>query len=274
MFGLENDPELVGQIYFRTDESGLDSNDYEVLDLYLGYLVSYLSRYDVTANSRVLLKFVGNSDPRGDAGYNKRLAMRRANSVKAVADKAFAPFKYYYSMSESKGEVSSDKNRNSRRVDIYSNVRIPRDEARHFDGEKIYGEYKGPKTNTFLIRTLIGASVDFYISGTVFSVEIKNAKTGRTRRFTYTGAGGGFGFSFNRPSGWTEVVLPLRMQIEDFSGNGSTVQLGTPNAFVTHLTFAGPRERGLYPKDITLKFKGVEAAIGAGGDEGYWHLRD
>lgn len=275
--GHPDHPNLVGQIFFRTDEARLGPEDLRVLEPFCEYLRAYLHRYEIRTMSRILFKLVGNADPRGAAGYNFTLAKRRAEVVRQAIDPYFARFPYYYSASESRGEHSGSRGdlAGSRRVDILTNVAIPRNESLHFDDEIVTGRYTGPKTNRFRFRTILGASVGLFgAGGSVFTVEIQNVNTGRKRYYTYSGAGGGMGVGFNRPTSWEERILPIRMSLEDFEGNGQTITFGAGKTH-TKLVFKGPREKGLVDKDIELVFDGWDLVFGFEADQtGYWHLRD
>lgn len=267
---------LVGQIFFRSGEPVLDADDYWKLDHLCQYMVGYIKRYDVLNKGRILFNLQGHADHTGRASFNLALSKKRAAAVQAVVDEYFQDFPYYYVQSEGLGESRASRKdlAGSRRVDILSTVTISRDESHHFDEEIVAGKYRGPRTNRFGFKTVIGAGVDFWgVGGSVVTVQIKNMKTNRKAYYTFSGAGGGLGVGINRPSDWTEKTLPLHMSVEDFEGNGQVLAAGLVAGHST-LFFDGPKERGLYPDSIQLDFDGWDLNVGFASHQGYWNRVD
>ncbi|MEQ8461519.1 MAG: OmpA family protein [Sandaracinaceae bacterium] len=73
--GADDNPRLVGQIYFPRDDANLDPQDVGTLNR----LVEEYRR--VIVGYRVELLFAGHADHRASADYNVGLAMRRADAV-------------------------------------------------------------------------------------------------------------------------------------------------------------------------------------------------
>jgi outer membrane protein OmpA-like peptidoglycan-associated protein len=268
-------PGLIGQIFFATNDKALDADDLAVLAPMTDYLRGYFHRY--ARDARKLFKFVGNADHRGSAAYNLQLARQRAEAVQRYWDNAFFGARFYHSSVESQGESKANRTdmAGSRRVDIFSNILVPRDESVRFDDEIVNGKYRGQLSNRFLFRNLLGGTVGAgVLSGGVLSIEIEDARTGRRAMYTYTGAGTGVGFTLNRPTDWEEKVLPVYLEVDDFEGPGRVMSVGVLKTLST-LVFEGPMERGLTAKPVEVEFIGWDFSVGAGKDvTGYWHRRD
>ena len=266
---------LIAQIFFATNDHDLDKDDLAVLEPLGDYMREYCRRYAMDAMK--LFKFVGNADHRGSASYNMQLAEKRANRVKSYWDTLFFGYRHYESAAESKGESSASRSdaAGSRRVDIFSNVQVPRGVSVHMDDEILNGKYNGPRSNKFQFRTFFGAGVGIgIISGGVVTIEIKNSRTGRTMMYTYGGGGVGGGISFNRPTSWEEKTVPLHLDVDDFEGNGVITAAGVGQSY-NLLSFFGPMERGLTTKPVVIPFSGFDFTVGGNADIlGYWHRRD
>jgi len=92
-YGHRQKRELVGQIYFPFEGDDLDKDDQEKLD-------NLIAKYAITLlGTRVTFRFEGHCDPRGGAGYNRALALRRAKAVQAHFDGVFRTASGYFSSS-------------------------------------------------------------------------------------------------------------------------------------------------------------------------------
>jgi len=275
--GHPNHPDLVGQVFFKTDDRQLDAQDREVLTAAIDYYRSYFANF--YRSSRILFKFVGNADPRGSAAYNLRLGQQRAEATRAPFDAGFADYPYYTSAAESKGETlgSTSQLANSRRVDIFSNFIIPRDQSVSFDNYLLQGKYHGDKSQTFKIRSLGGGGLAVGPVGfTIVTFEIRNPRTERRASYTLTSATVGTSFGLNRPtSSWTDVNVGSFMDVDDFEGSGRiavSVSAGVAGGQV--LQFDGPMERGLSTRPVTVGLDGWDLNLGLTADVfGYWHRR-
>lgn len=278
-FGSREFPGLVAQVFFPTAHASLDAQDRSVLD----ELVRHYEQ--VIDHSSVWLRFEGHADPRGTDESNLDLGLRRARAVGEFVD--FRLFQKvnrpslrrmsYTSKSLTFGERGALGRplAGDRRVDVFSSY-VSKRPPIQLEGSTITGDYRGKLSNRFRFRTLIGASVTLGpIGAQVFSFEIQNARTGRTWTFTYTGAGGGIGFSVNRPSGWDEKTLPegLWMDVDAFEGSGRAYSAGA-GAGGLALSFDGPMERRLTNRPLVLGFSGWDVVLGFEVDKfGYFHHR-
>lgn len=122
LYGHRQQKELVGQIYFPFDGDELDKDDIEKLDSLVDkYIIALLG-------TRIRLRFEGHCDFRGDARYNRGLALRRAKAVQANFDRKLrSSFKYFSSSVISFGERFAGRKDIDfdRRVDIISSF-VPR----------------------------------------------------------------------------------------------------------------------------------------------------
>jgi outer membrane protein OmpA-like peptidoglycan-associated protein len=271
--------DLVGQIFFKSDDRKLDKQDLEVIEAGLDYYTKYQASF--YRSSTVLFKFVGNADKSGSASYNDKLALDRAKLVQIEFDRSFAfnGYKYYQSTAESLGESRAQNNNMaySRRVDIFSNFVITKDTSVLFDQYVQEGRYWGTKSRKFKIRTLAGGSFGFKVifGVNVLSIEILNPQTERTAMYTLASAGVGLSWGLNRPSDWTEVDAIDYLDVDDFGGPGRILinaSAGLGGGQV--LEFDGPMSRGLTTKPIMISLTGWDLQVGGGIDlAGYWFKR-
>jgi hypothetical protein len=120
-FGTAADPDLIGQIFFPFDKSGLDAHDRSVLDQ-----ISMHCR-QVAERNRIELRLIGHADRRGSDRYNEQLAKRRALEVKAYLDAHIRQTDMYSSWQAlSDGERHAAQRRpgalrmaHDRRVDVF-----------------------------------------------------------------------------------------------------------------------------------------------------------
>lgn len=115
--GVKEYPDLVAQIFFPTDNAGLDGEDRAVLDSLVGhYKIALLGNH-------VSLKFVGRADHRGNPKYNEALGLRRAQAVQAYMELNLRTMTRFFSSSAlSRGERGASKTdlEGDRRVDVHS----------------------------------------------------------------------------------------------------------------------------------------------------------
>jgi hypothetical protein len=262
--GHQQYADLVGQVFFKTNEDVLDAQDKEAIGAALDYYLSYHANF--FRSSLVAFKFVGNADHRGNADYNMRLSERRADAVKRTFDLGFFGYPYYVSKSEAKGESRANPNQTagSRRVDIFSNFIVPRDVGVAFDNYLVRGRYIGTKTSKFLIRSLGGGGVSIGpIGGNVVSFEIMNPRTERTAIYQLLSVSGGLGYGMNLPlPDWTEVDVGAFIDVDDFEGSGGIDSAGVI-AGVQTLYFDGPMHRGLTKKPVQVFMTGQDLNVGA-----------
>ncbi|HEY6945455.1 MAG TPA: hypothetical protein VI431_09980 [Candidatus Acidoferrum sp.] len=268
-YGDRHCPGLIGQIFFQTNEYTLDPSDCAVLDALAG------KQSILLLGKSVRLEFAGHADCRGSDRYNLGLGLKRARSVQLYVDSLLKKYQFYSSRVRTLGESGASKRcwAPDRRVDIWSSY-VPKRPYTHFEPITITGEYTGPLSKKFEFRTLVGASVGIsVVAGQVFSIEIRNSRTKRSAMYTYTGAGPGIGFSYNRPSGWDEKEIPAWLDVDDFEGNGRVLSFGVGKSG-TVLVFDGPKERGKTRESISLGFDGWDIEATLEGDcVGYWHRR-
>lgn len=266
-------PGLVGQIYFATNDRALDADDREAIGAAIDYYRSYYGNF--YRNSRVLFKFVGNADSRGDAKYNLWLGKVRAEAVKNFFDSKFSDYQYYHSVAESLGETKASGNlKGSRRVDVFSSFIISRDTSVHFENQLLLGKYHSLKGRKFKIRTISGGGLGFLVfGGTVLTIEIMSPRSERSAFYTLTSLTGGVSFGLARPTGWTDFDAKEYLEVDDFEGNGRI--LFSASAVVAGgqiLEFWGPVERGLCTKPVTIALDGWDLQAGVSMDfAGYWH---
>jgi len=250
----------------------LDPNDRKVLDALADHIAPAIL-------GQVSLKIWGHADYRGTAKYNKGLGLKRARAVKAYIDakirQSMGQPSGYKSVARSFGETYAGRHSlaGDRRVDIISSVVTARPPIR-VGPFRITGTYDGPLSNKFKFRTLIGAGVGIGpVAGQSFSIEIMNSRTGNSAMYTYTGAGPGIGFSYNRPTGWDEKKIEPWIDVDDFEGSGKVTGVGagkTGSVF----TFNGPRDRGKTAEPVTITFEGWDLVLGFEADvTGHWHKR-
>jgi len=266
-------PGLVGQIYFATNDKALDANDQDVMAGAIDFYRSYYANF--YRNTRVLFKFVGNADSRGDAAYNLILGKQRAEAVKRFFDPEFEDYQYYHSAAESLGEIKATPNqKGSRRVDVFSSFLVPRDTSVHFENQLLVGKYHSLKTRRFKIRTITGGSLAFLVlGGTFLSIEIMSPKSERSAFYTLTSITTGVSAGVARPTGWTDFDAKEYLEVDDFEGNGRV--LFSASAVVAGgqiLEFHGPVERGLCDKPVMIALDGWDLQGGVSMDFiGYWH---
>jgi hypothetical protein len=80
---------IVGQIFFRTDESSLDSDDLDAIESIAVGLKRFLGRTYGPHLQPFKLGFIGYADYRGAAAYNSKLSQRRADMVREEVDDHF-----------------------------------------------------------------------------------------------------------------------------------------------------------------------------------------
>jgi hypothetical protein len=141
---------------------------------------------------------------------------------------------------------------------------------------EIEGEYTGPLSDTFEVKSIVGGGVGIGVgAGQVFSITIRNPRTKRERMYTYTGLGSGAGVSLVTPSGWTTVKLePMKtlgaepnlfIDVDDFGGGGRVVSLGAGKSGSV-FEFNEPMVR--------MVLEGWEVQLGGEADiVGWWHRR-
>lgn len=268
----EQFPDLVGQIFFKTNDKELDSQDREVMDGALDYWRSYNANY--YRRVPVLFKFVGNADHRGNAAYNKQLGLKRSNVVKLAFDNAFRGYPYYLSAAESLGESKARRNdlAGSRRVDIFTSFVIPVDRSVSFENQVLKGIYRGERSRKFRLRVFLGAGVSVGpLGGNVLSIEIMDPRTERTAMYTLTSLSGGLSIGLNRPTGWNDIDTKDFVTIDDLEGNGGIISASLAVGGVQFLRFDGPMERGVTSKAVMFPMTGWDLNIGITEDFiGYW----
>ena len=271
-YGVPKYPGLVASIFFPTDSSDLDDDDCAALDALVNNL-----KYRLLLDSPMRLRMIGYADPRGTDSYNLALGLRRANSVKHYVDdemKAAIPSKNYFSISQSQGERHPSGHwAYDRRVDVFSSF-VPKRPPVVLDPVTIPGRYDGPLSDKFKFRVLLGSSVGMGpLAAQALTIQIQNSRTLRVATYTYTGAGGGLNIGINRPTDWTEMPVPVWLDVDDFEGSGRVGSAGVVyggSVFV----FDGPKERGKSTESIALGFDGWDLNVGFQGDAaGYWHVR-
>lgn len=271
-YGTPKIPGLVATIFFPTNSAELDDDDEAVLDAMVNNVV-----YRLLSGGPLQLQMIGYADPRGADSYNYHLALHRANAVKAYVDSQVARTVRtggYSSVLHSRGETQPSGHwAYDRRVDIYSSY-VPKRPALVLDPIQITGQYDGPLSDKFKFRVLLGASVGMGpVAAQDLSIEIQNSRTGRRLAYTYTGAGFGVSFGIDRPTGWTEMPVPVWLDVDDFEGSGRVGSAGIIVGGMV-LVFDGPKERGKSSESIALGFDGWDLNVGFQGDvTGYWHKR-
>lgn len=272
---------LVSQIYFPTNKSELDDQDKEALNLlYKVYSVGLLGP------KRQKFVFIGNADHRGKKKYNRWLALNRATSVKTYIDRKVGQASSYISQAYSRGEKNARytwmpmEMAMDRRVDVFAPYRV----QTHIKIPPFFiqGKYTGKLSTKFKFRMLAGGGGGKGGGGAqIFSMEIKNSRTGKSLFYTYTGGGIGVSFGLKTPSKWQEKVVrddfgggkPVWMDVEDFEGPGRVVSFSVIYGKM-HCSWEGPKDRGRSKKLVGVEFKGWDLEVGGGADiEGYWHIR-
>jgi outer membrane protein OmpA-like peptidoglycan-associated protein len=266
-------PDLVGQIFFATNDKQLDATDRAVTDAALDYWRSYHANF--YRSTRVLFKFVGNADPRGSASYNLSLARERAGAVQRRFDEAFVGYPYYYSGVESLGESKANYKdlAGDRRVDIFTNFKISHDDSVSFDNYLLNGKYRGDRTRKFKMRVFAGGGVSIGpFGGSVMSVEIMDPRFERSAMYVLTGTNAGISIGLNRPTGWSDIDTVDMVSIDDFEGNGGIFSVSVGVTGGTILRFEGPKERGITNKALAVPTTGWDLNVGFSSDgPGYWH---
>jgi outer membrane protein OmpA-like peptidoglycan-associated protein len=265
-------PDLVGQIFFATNDKLLDTTDSAVIDAALDYWRSYYANF--YRSTRVLFKFTGNADPRGSTSYNLRLARERAVAVQRRFDAAFSGYPYYYSAVDSLGESKASYKdlAGDRRVDIFTNFVIPHDDSVSFNDYLLYGKYRGDRTNKFQMRVFSGGGVSIGpFGGSVLSIEIKD-QSDRSAMYVLTALNAGMSIGLNRPTDWSDITTQDMVSIDDFEGNGGIFSVSAGVTGGTMLRFEGPKERGITNKPIVVTTTGWDLNVGFSSDgPGYWH---
>ena len=266
--------DLVGQIFFSTNDRQLDTQDRGALDAALDYWRSYHGNF--YRRTPVVFKFVGNADHRGNADYNARLSLQRATAVKSVFDMAFLGYPYYEAAAESLGESKATKAdlAGSRRVDIFTNFVIPMHQKIEFENHVLEGKYRGERSRKFQMRSLSGGGVALgYIGANIMAIEILDPRTDRTAMYRLFSLSGGLGVGLNRPAiEFSDIDTKDFVTIDDFEGNGGIISVSAGVTGAQLLRFDGPKERGVTTKSIVLPTTGWDLNVGFSVDIlGYWH---
>jgi len=272
-YGVPKHPGLVASIFFPTDSSDLDDEDCAALDALVDNI-----KYRLLLDSPMRLRMFGYADPRGTDSYNMALGLRRAHGVKRYVDvemkAAITNARNYSSLAQSQGERHPSGHwAYDRRVDVLSSY-VPKRPPIVLDPVTVPGRYDGPLSNKFKFRTMLGASVGIgVLAGQVITIQIQNSRSGRIATYTYGGVGGGASIGINRPTDWTEMPVPVWLDVDDFEGNGHVASVGVVEGG-TMVEFEGPQERGKSSEAIVLIFDGWDLNVGFQGDAlGYWHRR-
>jgi outer membrane protein OmpA-like peptidoglycan-associated protein len=275
---------IVGQIFFPTADSSLDGmSDRVVLDAVIKWY-----QFELGQMSKVELEFVGHADPRGAASYNDALALKRAKAVDgyvaARITRNVGPIGSlfrYRSKATSRGEtMPTGDNAADRRVDIVlrsvaarSNIGMP--------PLMFTAKNTGPLTRQLLFRGWgqFGASVKV-VGVDYLEIEIKNANTGKSAFYVYTGANAGWSpkylpVSYSSPStDYTAREVPFGfVDVDDFEGPGS-ISSAAAGGGAQCLIFSGPKlaySKKVLKKDgVEFCFTGTSWQVGASVGAGYW----
>ncbi|MDS4022876.1 MAG: hypothetical protein RKR03_20565 [Candidatus Competibacter sp.] len=278
---------LVGQVFFSTDDRAIDTRtDRAALDVLVAY---YAGRLYQTRRP-IPLAFFGYADARGAASYNKSLAQRRADAVKAFVDReikrlagAQASF-LYRSESISFGEENAlGEPEFDRRVDILELDRSCIPTVVHGDPILVAAPQKSGQTitNRLQFRTVVSWSVGLGPVGMDYLIiEIRNPRSEVSAFYQYEGPNLGANlklpFSISPGSGYDEMVLPNGLvDIDDFSGAGSVSQAAIFGGG-TACYFNGPKlQRAKYllnadPKGLMWVSTGWSLQAGASAGGGAW----
>ncbi|WP_146030269.1 OmpA family protein [Methylocella silvestris] len=282
---------VVGQIYFRTNETALDDDDRDAIES----IAVGLKRYFASEFGPHLRPFemglVGYADYRGAASYNLNLSLKRADMVRLALDEHFLGAKStfywrsrYRSLARGAGEGAEraparlDKDR---RVNIVMAKTYP--QKIDFPGTEIRVSPRNKNISRhFLMRTRIGASATIpgaEISAQALFITIRNARSGEEIDLQFAALGGAIGLPFgvNRPTDFQPFTTPYFMETTDFIGKGrlSSASLGFDGASI--FEFFGPLENGVAPasdiaakKPLSVPSTGWDFNVGLGGVEGLW----
>ena len=269
-FGHRIISDLISQVFFPTNVDKLDLNDCFVLDMVAEHC-------KIAALKGVTINLIGSADYRGTAKYNMELGRRRAKSVKEYLDRKVGnSFSGYRSITDSIGEKYAGKDLpGDRVVHILSSHVTPRPPIQ-LETMIITGKYQGPLSNKFKIITYFGSSVSGIVGGRVISMKFINSRTTREATYTFTGAGpaAGLNFSFDLPSGKTEITIPGWIDVQHFEGNGKIISYTVALYGESALIFYGPRDRGMLKEPLIITTKGWSIGLGFQVDAtGYWHIR-
>jgi len=281
---------IVGQIFFRTDESSLDSDDLDAIESIAVGLKRFLGGTYGPHLQPFKLGFIGYADYRGAAAYNSKLSQRRADMVREEVDDHFlgshSTFYWrsrYSSLSYGAGE-GRERDRTllykDRRVDIVS-------EKTHrarveFPDTEIHVSPNNPNlSKAFAMRTRYGLSVNapvIEVAVQGLKIAIRNERTGEELKMQFAGGGASAGLpiGINRPTTYSKFTTPYYMELTDFLGEGSitgaAVFVGT-----TNLEFFGPLASGAAPaidvqmnKPLVVTQGGWDFSAGVGGVTGSW----
>jgi hypothetical protein len=276
---------LIGQIHFPTAGHELDADDTTVLDA----LVSEYSPTMLTGQ-RHRFAFVGHADHRSySQGGNDQLGLNRAAAVKRYVDSRMQGLTGFVSEAKTRGAQDAKKTKvpdelaADRRVDIFAPQRlrptiiIPPTLIEGTPPELC----AAPLSTKFKFRTLTGAGINIGpVGGQVFTIQVKNSRTGRQATYTYGGAGVGVGFQYNRPTDWEEHEAtnaerqPVCMDVDDFEGRGSVTSVAVGQG-ATVCKWFGPVDRGRTKSPVIITFEGWDFSAQIGTDYfGEWHRRN
>jgi hypothetical protein len=249
-------PNLVARIFFPFDVHTLDNDDVNVLKA----LAEPLSYWILS--QPIHLHIIGYADPRGDARYNKKLGLRRANSVKSWLDNYFGTkYRYYSSSATSLGEERPTGDYHlDRRVEVLSSWVPPRPPI-SLGPFLVKGSVKGPRfplSNRFGFKIVVGGGVgpkqtkvDIF---KVLLVRIRNVRTSSTNYFNFIGGGAGVSMPIDLPGDEILRVLPVWLDLPDFEGKGSLFAGSLLAVSGTYFRFDKPMERGLTTKPLDVFF--------------------
>lgn len=256
---------VVAQVYFPFGDRSIDDwSDRKALDSLTAHY-----RFALRQHGKVALTFVGNTDARGGASFNKALGQQRAEAVRRYVDRAMIRdaaeelrFPQYRSRVTSLGESkASGDHAGDRRVDVVlTSGRLRKPVESHvFDELIVTADYKGPLTRNLLFRFWGALGAGKGVSFDVLEIEIKNPRTARRAFYTYRGLGGGVspisGAGPQEKYWEKEVPFSAMVDVDDFEGPGG---VGSSNMLIggaTVLVFRGPR---LEQSKKLLKTDGLE----------------
>jgi outer membrane protein OmpA-like peptidoglycan-associated protein len=291
--GTPEFPNLIGQIFFATDDQHLDGEDRLVIEQLANAIKKSLGREGAYLRPFGLL-YKGWADYRGAAGYNLALSKRRADSVKQAFDEFFVgklgtPFwRQVYnaeSMGAGEGKARGSGIAGDRRVDILSTRKMKW--RIDFDEVDVKGELKDKDlSRRFKIRMVGGFSGGLGpIPLTVYllKVDLWNPRNGKRRRLRFDSVGGGFGLpvGFSRTGDWQDLDAGSFMDVDDFEGRANITSASGGVESSTIVTFYGPADYGrteklhkVIDRPVVAKFSGWDLNLGVGGADGFMLMMD
>lgn len=284
--GLESRGQrLIGQIYFGTDDKGLDTKDIEVLDS----LAKWITDHRLKGNPGCKLWFSGYADPSGAASYNERLSLKRAQVVQAHVEKAMQSGArtlaglFYSSIANGFGEThpSGDK-ATDRRVDILDiTPGVRPEQSQAFPPVIVNGERPRQwASGTLQFRTHISVSADILVVGVQEVImEVRNPTSGYSAFYLFDGATLGFSplpVGISAESTYTDYTFPPGLiDIDSFAGPGVILGAGVISGITFyHFLGAGTQHLKLVTqanqRGFTYVSTGQGLEIGISGATGVW----